>query len=47
VVIVPGWTYTVKSNGDGTNSRVELDFTNPTTGERASIRVENGKTVIS
>jgi hypothetical protein len=46
VVLVPGWTYTIVSNGDGTSSRVQLDFTNPTTGDTASIRVENGKTVI-
>jgi hypothetical protein len=46
VVLVPGWTYTIVSNGEGTSSRVALDFKNPTTGETASIRVENGKTVI-
>src|SRR3954468_18060644 len=46
VVIVPGWTYTIVSNGEGPPSRVALDFKNPTTGETASIRVENGKTVI-
>jgi hypothetical protein len=46
VALVPGWGYEIKSNGDGSNSRVELDLSNPTTGERASIRVENGKTVI-
>jgi hypothetical protein len=46
VVLVPGWTYTIVSNGDGTASRVQLDLSNPTTGETASIRVENGKTVI-
>src|SRR4051812_33706901 len=46
VVLVPGWTYTIVSNGEGTSSRVQLDFNNPTTGETASIRVENGKTVI-
>src|SRR4051812_23368037 len=46
VVLVPGWTYTIVSNGDGTASRVQVDLSNPTTGETASIRVENGKTVI-
>src|SRR3954447_7416094 len=46
VVLVPGWTYTGKSNGEGTNSRVELDLSNATTGETAGIRVEAGKTVI-
>jgi hypothetical protein len=47
VILVPGWTYVVQSNGEGTASRVQLDFTNPATGAKASIRVENGKTVIS
>jgi hypothetical protein len=46
VILVPGWTDTVIDNGGGTSSRVQVDFTNPTTGEKASIRVENGKTVI-
>src|SRR3954465_12892971 len=46
VVIVPGWTYTIVSNGEGTSSRVALDFKNHTTGETASTRGENGKTVI-
>src|SRR3954469_5586094 len=46
VVLVPGWTYTIVSNGDGTASRVQVDLSNPATGETASIRVENGKTVI-
>jgi hypothetical protein len=46
VVLVPGWTYTIESNGGGTNSRVQLSFSNPTTGEKASIRVEAGKTDI-
>jgi hypothetical protein len=46
VILVPGWTYVVESNGDGTSSRVQLSLSNATTGETASIRVENGKTVI-
>ena len=37
----------VDANGEGSNSRVQLSFSNPTTGEKAQIRVENGKTVIS
>jgi hypothetical protein len=44
---LPGWTYTVDSNGGGTNSRVQVTFTNPATGQRAQVRVEYGKTVIS
>src|SRR3954451_1173526 len=47
VILLPGWTYTVESNGGGTNSRVQLAFNTPTTGETAQIRVESGKTVIS
>jgi hypothetical protein len=46
VILVPGWTYTIESNGEGTSSRVQLSFLNPTTGEKASIRVEAGKTDI-
>jgi hypothetical protein len=45
VVLVPGWTYTIE-NGGGTKGRVQLSFSNPTTGEKASIRVEPGKTDI-
>jgi hypothetical protein len=44
---LPGWTYTVDSNGGGSNSRVQVSFENPTTGQRAQVRVEYGKTVIS
>src|SRR4051812_29471258 len=46
VVLSPGWTYVVESNGDGTASRVQLSFTETATGDTASIRVENGKTSI-
>jgi hypothetical protein len=42
----PGWTYTLKSNGEGTNSRVLVEFDNATTGEKGSVLVEYGKTVI-
>jgi hypothetical protein len=47
VDLLPGWTYTIVSNGAGTSSRVQLSLSNRTTGEKAQIRVENGKTVIS
>jgi hypothetical protein len=46
VTVGPGWTYTVKSDGGGTNSRVAVDFSNPATGERAEARIEFGKTVV-
>lgn len=46
VFLNPGWTYEVLSAGTGTNSRVELQFTNPTTGGRVDARVEFGKTDI-
>jgi hypothetical protein len=42
----PGWTYSVKSNGEGTNSRVLVEFNNASTGEKGSVLVEYGKTVI-
>ena len=46
VVVTPGWTYVVKSNGTGTNSRVELRFSNASTGQKVTFRYERGKTVI-
>ena len=46
VVLAPSWTYVVKSNGEGTNSRVQLQFTNTLTGQRIDFRYEFGKTVI-
>jgi hypothetical protein len=36
----------VKSDGGGTNSRVQLQFTRASTGERIDFRYEFGKTVI-
>jgi hypothetical protein len=46
VVVADGWTYVIKSNGGGTNSRVQLQFTNTATGKRIDFRYEFGKTVI-
>jgi hypothetical protein len=46
IALTPGWTYTVISNGEGTNSRVAVEFANPATGQRAEARIEFGKTVI-
>jgi hypothetical protein len=46
VVLADGWSYVVKSNGTGTNSRVQLGFTNRETGESFGFRYELGKTVI-
>jgi hypothetical protein len=46
VVLAPGWTYVVKSNGEGTNSRVQLEFTQTATGRKIDFRYEFGKTVV-
>jgi hypothetical protein len=46
VVLVPGWSFVVESDGEGSKSRVQLSFANATTGQSAWIRVENGKTDI-
>jgi hypothetical protein len=46
VELTPGWTYTVTSDGGGTNSRVEVKFENPATGQRVDARIEFGKTWI-
>lgn len=44
VTLNPGWTYQVKSSGS--NARVELRFTNASTGGRVDFRVEFGKTIV-
>lgn len=46
VQLTPGWTYTVTSDGERTNSRVEVRFENPATGQRIGARIEFGKTWI-
>lgn len=46
VVLAPGWTYVVRKNGEGTASRVELQFTELATGRNVDFRVEYGKTKI-
>ncbi len=47
VVTNPGWTYQVLSNGDGTNQRVQIKFTQTATGRNIDFRYELGKTRIS
>jgi len=46
VILAPGWTYVVQKNGEGTSSRVELQFTETATGRKVDFRVEFGKTKI-
>ena len=46
VVLTPGWTYEVLSNGGGTNSRVQVKFTNASTHQSVDFRFEFGKTVV-
>ena len=46
VIVATGWTYVVQSNGEGTNSRVQLQFTETATGRTVDFRVEFGKTRI-
>jgi hypothetical protein len=46
VAVAPGWTYTVKSGGGGSQNRVDVEFLNPTTGAKHSFLVEPGKTAI-
>jgi hypothetical protein len=46
VILAPGWTYVVQKNGEGTQSRVELQFTETATGRTVDFRVEFGKTRI-
>jgi hypothetical protein len=46
VIMAPGWTYVVKKNGEGTSSRVELQFTETATGNKVDFLTEFGKTRI-
>ena len=46
VILAPGLTYVVQKNGEGTSSRVELQFTETATGRKVDFRVEFGKTRI-
>jgi hypothetical protein len=46
VTLAPGWSYTVQKNGEGTSSRVELQFSEAATGRKVDFRVELGKTRI-
>jgi len=46
VIVAPGWTYVVQKNGEGTSSRVELQFNETATGRKVDFRVEFGKTRI-
>jgi hypothetical protein len=46
VILAPGWTYVVKKNGEGTSSRVELQFTETATGNKVDFLTEFGKTRI-
>ena len=46
VVLAPGWTYEVRRNGGGTLARVELRFTNESTGDRLDFRYQLGRVTI-
>jgi len=46
VMLADGWSYDVKDNGTGTNSRVQLRFVNRTAAQNVDFRFERGKTVI-
>jgi hypothetical protein len=46
VALTPGWTYTVKKNGEGTDSTVLVIFENAATGGKVEARIEFGKTWI-
>src|SRR3954464_2239900 len=38
VTLAPGWSYTVQKNGEGTSSRVELQFTDSASGRKVDFR---------
>jgi hypothetical protein len=46
VVLAPEWSYVVRKNGGGTDSRVELRFTQASTGDRLTFRFQRGTTTI-
>ncbi|MEY2515211.1 MAG: hypothetical protein QOJ89_2569 [bacterium] len=46
VALTPGWTYTVKKNGEGTDSTVLVIFNNAATGGKVEALIEFGKTWI-
>ena len=46
VVLAPGWTYQVRRNGGGTQARVDLRFTNQSTGETLDFRYQLGRVTI-
>jgi len=46
VVLAPGWTYEVKRNGGGTRARVELRFTNQSTGDKLDFRYQLGRVTV-
>jgi hypothetical protein len=46
VVRAPGWTYEVRRNGGGTQARVDLRFTNQSTGETLDFRYQLGRVTI-
>jgi hypothetical protein len=46
VRVAPGWVSQTKSSGGGSSNRVDVEFTNPSTGEKHSILMQPGKTVI-
>ena len=46
VVRVSGWTYEVRRNGGGTQARVDLRFTNQSTGETLDFRYQLGRVTI-
>ena len=46
VMLADGWSYDVKDNGTGTNSRVQLRFVNGAAAQKVDFRFERGKTVI-
>ena len=46
VALTPGWTYTVKKNGEGTDSTVLVIFENAATGGKVEARIEFGRTWI-
>lgn len=50
VIVAPGWTWENASGGGGRqgsqSGKVDIKFTEPTTGDRVEVRIEPGKTEV-
>lgn len=52
VIVAPDWTWAFSGGGgarhgqDATSSKIDIRFSNPTTGDRVEVRIEAGRTEV-